>query len=70
MSDRLSELDAISRQRTLTTAESYELERELARANRRRVGWGLTKALARHGIKRSGRPVALPSQPPAGTCHE
>lgn len=50
---RAEELDRISRQRALTQSESYELERELARADGRRIGWGLNRALARRGIKRA-----------------
>jgi hypothetical protein len=50
--DRIAELDAISRQRALTYAESLELEREITFASGQKLPKGLTRALARQGIKR------------------
>jgi hypothetical protein len=50
--NRLAQLDAISRQRALTDAESLELEREIRFANGERLPQGLTRALARRGVKR------------------
>ena len=58
MTARLRELDRISRERVLSPAESLELEREVARVDGGRMPYGLTKALARHGIKRNGRGVS------------
>ena len=57
MSARAEELDRLSRLRALSDAESFELERELFRGVGKRVPRGLTKALARQGIKRSGKRV-------------
>ena len=50
--DRIAELDALSRQRALTDAESLELERELRFANGENLPKGLQRALARRGVKR------------------
>ena len=52
---RLEELDRLSRLRPLTKAESYELEREIAVTDGRRIPWGLTRALARQGLRRRRR---------------
>jgi hypothetical protein len=52
------ELDRLSRERELTKAESLLLERSLLIVDGRRVPPGLTKALARHGVKRDMRRYA------------
>lgn len=49
---RITQLDEISRQRALTYAESLELEREIRFANGEKLPRGLTRALARRGVKR------------------
>ena len=55
MTERLTQLEAIGRQRALSKAESFELEREIYRADRRRLPHGLNRGLARQGIKRGGK---------------
>jgi hypothetical protein len=50
MLPRLAELDALSRERALTDAESLELEREIRFLNGERLPSGLTRALARRGV--------------------
>ncbi|HXH52575.1 MAG TPA: hypothetical protein VNH53_03975 [Sphingomicrobium sp.] len=57
MSARLEELDRTSRERPLETAESLELERAICRVEGRRCSHGVTKELARAGVKRSGRRI-------------
>jgi hypothetical protein len=49
---RIAELDAISRTRALSKGESFELEREILLADGKPLPHGLTRGLARHGIKR------------------
>lgn len=48
-------LDALSRQRKLTPAESLLLERTIRLMERQRLPAGLTKELARLGVKRDMR---------------
>lgn len=60
MTGRLQLLDQLSRERELSAAESLELERELCRADGRRLPYGLTRALARQGIKRRRVPAPVP----------
>lgn len=52
LSERGQALDALSRTRSLTETESLELEREVLHAAGKRLPPGLTRALARHGVKR------------------
>jgi hypothetical protein len=56
---RLEELDRISRTRALTKLESFQLEREIIRADGRRAPWGLVKGLVRQGIKPNGKAVPV-----------
>lgn len=52
---RIRQLDALSRQRALTDAESIELERLLWRVDKKtnkRASYGENKVLARAGIER------------------
>ncbi|MEA3043013.1 MAG: hypothetical protein QOH47_851 [Sphingomonadales bacterium] len=57
--DRLTE---IGRARELTPAESYLLERSICGLDGKRYPRGLTRALARHGIKRDmSRYLSRPS---------
>lgn len=51
-SQRFKELDEIGRRRALTEAESLELEREVYLLQGKSLRPGLTRELARHGIKR------------------
>lgn len=51
----ISELEAISRRRVLTDAESLLLERAILHNEGKRLPRGLTRALARRGIKRDMR---------------
>jgi hypothetical protein len=48
-------LDAASRERELTQAESLLLERTIRLMERQRLPANLTRELARHGIKRDMR---------------
>lgn len=48
----LERLDAISRERELTYTESLRLEREVHFEAHRKLPKGLTRALARRGVKR------------------
>jgi hypothetical protein len=51
----IAELDAIGRGRAPDPVESLLLERSILLADGKRIPHGLTRALARHGIKRDMR---------------
>jgi hypothetical protein len=60
MTLRLEQLDQISKVRSLTEAESLELEREIRQADGDRLPHKLNRALARRGVKRGGRAMVRP----------
>jgi hypothetical protein len=53
----IAELEALSRTRALTRAESCRLELLICQREDRRRSYGLTKEMARAGLKRSGRAI-------------
>lgn len=70
LSARGIELDTLSRSRALTYAESLELEREIILAEGQKLPEGLTRELARHGVRRiDGRTRRKPTPDKGASSH-